>query len=99
MITPKLVAASYKYLLSKIEFINILQAVVEDLGYSGDKFSINNSSIQRIEHRIWFSDEIPDIVTDLWAERVLTSLNERSSVEELLPILLHWERRNNFSLR
>lgn len=97
-ISPKLVAALDRCQLSIRDSVYILQAAVEALGLSCDEFPINKSSIQRIRTqtrknraesiRSDFKNNVPEVVTVHWDDKLLPGLDVRSSKEERLPILI-----------
>lgn len=102
-VTPKLVAALDRYQLSIRDSVYIFQATVEALGLRTDGFSINKSSIQRIRTQMRkdraeaiksdFQDNVPEVVTGHWNDKLLPGLDVRSSKEERLPILISFGDR------
>ena len=95
-ITPNLVATFDRCQLSIRDLVYIIHAVVEALDLNRDNFSINKSSNQRIRTPFEFRAEamktdfrnnLPDVVTVHWDEKLLPGLDVRSSKKECLPII------------
>ncbi|GBO28454.1 hypothetical protein AVEN_242531-1 [Araneus ventricosus] len=99
-ITPKLVAALDRCQLSMRDSVFIHEATIDALGCNIDEFPISKSSIQRnrIEKRkeraenikIDFQNEVPDVVTLRWDDKLLPALSARKLKEERLPIVISY---------
>ncbi|GBM27511.1 hypothetical protein AVEN_157210-1 [Araneus ventricosus] len=100
-ITPKLVAAFDRCQLSMGDSVFVLEATVEEaLGCNIDDFPISKSSSQRIPTekrkeraeniKIDFQNQVPDVVTLHWDDKLLPALSARKSKEERLPIVISY---------
>ncbi|GBM32157.1 hypothetical protein AVEN_11936-1 [Araneus ventricosus] len=99
-ITPKLVAALNRCLLSMRASMFILEATIDALGCNIDEFPISKSSIQRIgtkkqtecaeNIKIDFLNEVQDVVTLHWDSKLLLALGARKSKEECLSIVISY---------
>ena len=103
-VSPKLVAALDRCQLSIRDFVYIIHATVEALGFSTDKHHpINKSSIQRIRSQMMmarakdiktdFQDYVPDVITVHWDGKLLPGLDVSSPKEERLPVLISFEEK------
>ncbi|GBM32750.1 hypothetical protein AVEN_83722-1 [Araneus ventricosus] len=78
----------------------ILEATIDALGCNIDEFPISKSSIQRIRTekpteraeniKIYFQNEVPDVVTLQWNGKLLSASSARKSKEERLPVLISY---------
>ncbi|GBM36519.1 hypothetical protein AVEN_11107-1 [Araneus ventricosus] len=99
-ITPKLVTTLDRCQLSMGDSVFVLEATIDALGCNIDEFPISKSSIQRIRtgkrkereenKKIDFENEVPDIVTLHWDDKLLPALSARKSKEERLPIVISY---------
>ncbi|GBO23972.1 hypothetical protein AVEN_238350-1 [Araneus ventricosus] len=99
-ITPKLVAALDRCQLSMGDSVFVLEATIDALGGNIDEFPISKSSIQRIRTekrkelaeniKIDFQNQVPDVVTLHWDDKLLPALSARKSKEERLLIVISY---------
>ncbi|GBM26810.1 hypothetical protein AVEN_32066-1 [Araneus ventricosus] len=99
-ITPKLVVALDRCLLSMRDSVFILEATSYAPRCNIDEFPISKSSIQRIRSekrkeraeniKIDFQNEVPDVVTLHSDGKLLPALSARKSKEERLPIVISY---------
>ncbi|GBL99286.1 hypothetical protein AVEN_177319-1 [Araneus ventricosus] len=99
-ITPKLVTTLDRCQLSMGDSVFVLEATIDALGCNIDEFPISKSSIQRIRtgkrkeraenKKIDFQNEVPDVVTLHWDDKLLPALSARKSKEECLPIVISY---------
>ena len=83
----------------------ILEATINVLGFNNDGFLTSKSSIQRIRTlkwnervkniKIYFQNEVPDVVTSHWEGKLFPALSAQKSKEEHLPIVFHMDLKNN----
>ncbi|GBN25646.1 hypothetical protein AVEN_184860-1 [Araneus ventricosus] len=76
------------------------KTTIDVLGCNIDEFPISKSSIQRIRTEKWkehaknikiaFQNEVPDVVTLHWNDKLLPALIARKSKEERLPIVISY---------
>ncbi|GBN76714.1 hypothetical protein AVEN_209579-1 [Araneus ventricosus] len=88
-ITPKLVAALDRCQLSLGDIVFVLEATIDALRCNIGEFPISKSSVQRIRTekrkermeniKIDFQNEVPDVVTLDWDDKLLPALSARKS--------------------